>query len=552
MPIINISVKNKIATLDSCASIVCKNSDYMAHFTFDENWNGYNVKLAKFIYDDKTIPRVFIGNDCAIPKLPNTYSCLIEVEAGDVKTAAPVHINCIPVSDDEELEETEEYKTSVYNQILELIKNGTITSATIVKTEFVGKDADGGNVYKQTFDNGMESFFTAPKGDTVAIEFGETQGTAYEGNKGAKNARDIINILNEILTIKSNLTENNSEMAQLLLDVKALSDRLNFIANSDDATLDQMKEIVDFAKQNKNFIESLTNIVSQNTQELEKEIQILTDKIDAIPNDEAWTARKGVSPKKRWETFTRLQRNDDIYVAPLPFEAYETLIYQPNCNIVYKGERYIALVREYNGSFYIGNLALINKDALFTEEPFVIFSLEDYTGEGEDSRTTTVFTKGDFPLVVETFEEININSIFERSSVDAGSYPIDFDLKIGDKINFKIGDNLYAGTIQKYVNDPVVESIDSLGIGWYSLLESGAIIGIVQLTDGNWYAVFNNPIEEHIIVELFDDVAEPIPTNYLPMETLATKEEINSAIGDISTALDELHEYAQNLVSGVV
>lgn len=38
------------------------------------------------------------------------------------------------------------------------------TGAKIIRTEYIGKDSDGGNIYKQTFDNGTTATFTAPKG----------------------------------------------------------------------------------------------------------------------------------------------------------------------------------------------------------------------------------------------------------------------------------------------------------------------------------------------------------------------------------------------------
>lgn len=57
-----------------------------------------------------------------------------------------------------------------------------------------------------------------------------------------------------------------------------------------------------------------------------------------------------------------------------------------------------------------------------------------------------------------------------------------------------------------------------------------------------------------VTVQLVSDF-EQIPEIYLPMDKLATKEEVadlSGAIGDIDTALDELHAYAQNLILGVV
>ena len=38
------------------------------------------------------------------------------------------------------------------------------TGAKIIKTELIGQDGNGGNIYKQTFDDGETATFTAPKG----------------------------------------------------------------------------------------------------------------------------------------------------------------------------------------------------------------------------------------------------------------------------------------------------------------------------------------------------------------------------------------------------
>ena len=46
--------------------------------------------------------------------------------------------------------------------------------ATIVKTELIGQDENGGNIYQQTFDDGSTAQFTAPKGAAgVSFEIGE-------------------------------------------------------------------------------------------------------------------------------------------------------------------------------------------------------------------------------------------------------------------------------------------------------------------------------------------------------------------------------------------
>lgn len=63
------------------------------------------------------------------------------------------------------------------------------TGAKIVSTVLIGQDENGGNIYKQTFDDGTTAEFVAPKGDKggmVASVSGETllltpQGASVSG-----------------------------------------------------------------------------------------------------------------------------------------------------------------------------------------------------------------------------------------------------------------------------------------------------------------------------------------------------------------------------------
>lgn len=60
------------------------------------------------------------------------------------------------------------------------------TGAEIVSTVLYGQDAQGGNIYLQTFDNGATATFTAPKGDT-----GATGATGPEGQQGPQGIQGI-------------------------------------------------------------------------------------------------------------------------------------------------------------------------------------------------------------------------------------------------------------------------------------------------------------------------------------------------------------------------
>lgn len=94
MPDIHITVKDKIATGDG-SRIVCGNSDYMAVFSFDEEWAAYTMKTARFVnvggsYTDV----VFEGNACPVPIIHNTLGVKVGVFAGYLSTTTSAWFDC--------------------------------------------------------------------------------------------------------------------------------------------------------------------------------------------------------------------------------------------------------------------------------------------------------------------------------------------------------------------------------------------------------------------------------------------------------------------------
>lgn len=93
MPVINITVKNKIATQDKTV-YVCGNSDYVANFDFDSEWDKYEIKTARFAYNGKIIDIVFEGTQCPVPIISNAYFFYLGVFAGDLHTTTPARVPC--------------------------------------------------------------------------------------------------------------------------------------------------------------------------------------------------------------------------------------------------------------------------------------------------------------------------------------------------------------------------------------------------------------------------------------------------------------------------
>ena len=121
MPDINIKIRNKVAK-GEYAVIVCDNSDYIAHFAFDAEWDAYDTKTARFVYCGTYTDVVFTGNSCPIPEIHDTRSLTIGVYAGDLHTTTPAYISCVPsilCGNGIPADPTPD----VYNQIMELLNN---------------------------------------------------------------------------------------------------------------------------------------------------------------------------------------------------------------------------------------------------------------------------------------------------------------------------------------------------------------------------------------------------------------------------------------------
>lgn len=86
MPNINITVREKIAHTISDTCIVCGNSDYVAVFDFDAEWDAYETKTARFIWGGTFTDVPFTGNECPVPVILDAVSVLVGVYAGDLHT----------------------------------------------------------------------------------------------------------------------------------------------------------------------------------------------------------------------------------------------------------------------------------------------------------------------------------------------------------------------------------------------------------------------------------------------------------------------------------
>lgn len=95
MPIVNVSVINKVATASKRSpKIVCGNSDYVVKFTFDDEWSGYDKKYARFVFSGVKRDVEFSGDECPIPKIEKAEVVEIGVWVGGIATTTAAVVEC--------------------------------------------------------------------------------------------------------------------------------------------------------------------------------------------------------------------------------------------------------------------------------------------------------------------------------------------------------------------------------------------------------------------------------------------------------------------------
>ena len=142
---IEIDVQNKIAKRsDPNAYIVCGNSDYILKFNFDEEWQAYEAKTARFYSNGEPEDVVFKGDECPVPVMERADGVFVGVFAGDLKTTTKAYIpceRCILCLGGK----VKEPKPDVYAQLMQMINDGMLRGEQGEQGE-KGEKGDAGSV----------------------------------------------------------------------------------------------------------------------------------------------------------------------------------------------------------------------------------------------------------------------------------------------------------------------------------------------------------------------------------------------------------------------
>lgn len=92
--IIEIAVRGLNAVQTNDMEYVCDNTEYIAVFDFDAEWDGVDPKTARFVYGEEHQDIVFTGNRCEIPRISDVNSMRVGVFAGNLVTTTPAQVIC--------------------------------------------------------------------------------------------------------------------------------------------------------------------------------------------------------------------------------------------------------------------------------------------------------------------------------------------------------------------------------------------------------------------------------------------------------------------------
>lgn len=123
---ISVAVRSKIAKAQENPVIVCGNSNYLITFDLDAEWSDAENLTASFQYvrNGERVTEVIPLTDrqCRLPVLRGTWEVLVGVSGGNIRTAAPAVIPCMPCITD--LGGTKKQPVrDIYNEIMEVVGN---------------------------------------------------------------------------------------------------------------------------------------------------------------------------------------------------------------------------------------------------------------------------------------------------------------------------------------------------------------------------------------------------------------------------------------------
>lgn len=84
MAIVDIAIKDRIASVHAGVELVCNNPTDTIRFIFDEEWNTHTERVARFVWENDFVDVPFTGDEVKAPEITNTIYVFVGVYADDI------------------------------------------------------------------------------------------------------------------------------------------------------------------------------------------------------------------------------------------------------------------------------------------------------------------------------------------------------------------------------------------------------------------------------------------------------------------------------------
>lgn len=195
-------MREKIAQAVGDTHIVCGNSDYIAVFDFDAEWDAYETKTARFIWNGKYTDVVFTGTKCPVPVITGAFGVLIGVYAGDLHTTTAATVdteksilcrNGLPADP----------PPDVYAQIIAQLNGMASPEWKDIQDKPFTALGDGLSVDKEnklSVSGKIDAPQTAQVGEVLTVEEVDAEGKPKKWKTQAMNVADVVKFTEQDLT----------------------------------------------------------------------------------------------------------------------------------------------------------------------------------------------------------------------------------------------------------------------------------------------------------------------------------------------------------------
>lgn len=93
MEIVEITIKERVASASAGIVLVCNNPTDTLRFVFDAEWDSHTERVARFEWDGSFVDVPFTGNEVNVPEITNTLYVNVGVYSDGI-TSTPVKLQC--------------------------------------------------------------------------------------------------------------------------------------------------------------------------------------------------------------------------------------------------------------------------------------------------------------------------------------------------------------------------------------------------------------------------------------------------------------------------